>query len=296
MADARATRVDDLRRMESEALRAVRALSPALATPTLVLLALLYFTGALSTWAGLTGRLPLALMFVINTLVAYGAYTPLHEALHDNIAKGRLRALTPVVGVAASWLFLHNYALQRATHLSHHANLNDPKRDADHWVAGKSPLSVALRCLTIVVAHYAVGWRIAPRGVRLRAVLENGAVFALVFAAGAAWGAPFALVAFVGPALLGSMLLGLLFDYAVHAPHEKGVTERFENTRVYLFPRGFEPLGSWLWGMQNYHLIHHLYPGVPFYAYGRAFALTRPLLEARGAPIIRLGLDRSRRI
>ncbi len=39
----------------------------------------------------------------------------------------------------------------------------------------------------------------------------------------------------------------------------------------------------------GYHLVHHLFPRVPFYRYGTCFHALRPDLEARGADIVDLG-------
>jgi len=33
---------------------------------------------------------------------------------------------------------------------------------------------------------------------------------------------------------------------------------------------------------QNYHLIHHLWPSIPWYNYQPAYYATKPLLDAKG--------------
>ncbi len=90
------------------------------------------------------------------------------------------------------------------------------------------------------------------------------------------------LLAMVLPALIGATVLGLLFDYVVHAPHTG--SGRFSSTRIFLFPRGAWQIVSWAWMAQNYHLIHHLYPWLPFCRYAEAAHVVLPLLAARGAP------------
>jgi beta-carotene hydroxylase len=40
---------------------------------------------------------------------------------------------------------------------------------------------------------------------------------------------------------------------------------------------------------QNYHLIHHLWPSIPWFEYQPAYRATKPLLDAKGSPQ-RLGL------
>jgi beta-carotene hydroxylase len=42
---------------------------------------------------------------------------------------------------------------------------------------------------------------------------------------------------------------------------------------------------------QNFHLIHHLFPRVPFYLYPRAFRSLRPVLEKERAHIYEFGQE-----
>ena len=35
---------------------------------------------------------------------------------------------------------------------------------------------------------------------------------------------------------------------------------------------------------QNYHLIHHLWPSIPWFEYKIAYEKTKPLLEKKGSP------------
>ncbi|ODS00160.1 hypothetical protein AUC68_03355 [Methyloceanibacter methanicus] len=42
---------------------------------------------------------------------------------------------------------------------------------------------------------------------------------------------------------------------------------------------------DWLYLFQNFHLIHHLFPRIPFYKYKDAFVDLRPVLEKEGAHI-----------
>lgn len=275
--------------LETDSLRAARAMGTGFAWPTVMTLLLLYATGALFLAGAIYGFVPLWLTFLVNSYVAFGSYTPLHEALHGNVGGKRHGWANRVVGVLASWLFLHNYSLQRQTHLSHHANLNDPAKDADHWVSGTTWWSVAGRCVTIVLSHYAVAWRICERRILMTGVIEN--LVPLVVLSALAWfaGWQIALFGVLLPAITGSALLGFFFDYLVHTPYAHSVSERYLNTRVYLAPRPLRGLVTSLWFAQNYHLIHHLYPWVPFYRYARTFEAVRPLLEAKQSPVVMLG-------
>ena len=35
---------------------------------------------------------------------------------------------------------------------------------------------------------------------------------------------------------------------------------------------------------QNYHLVHHLWPSIPWFEYKPAYEVTKPLLDAKGSP------------
>ena len=54
---------------------------------------------------------------------------------------------------------------------------------------------------------------------------------------------------------------------------------------VFLLPRAIHRVVTVLDMYQTYHLIHHLFPRIPFYRIGAAFHEMRPILEAEGAAI-----------
>jgi beta-carotene hydroxylase len=69
--------------------------------------------------------------------------------------------------------------------------------------------------------------------------------------------------------------LGLFFDYLPHRPFQE--RDRWKNARVYP-----SPLLNLLILGQNYHLVHHLWPSIPWYKYQPAYYATKPLLDAKG--------------
>jgi fatty acid desaturase len=64
----------------------------------------------------------------------------------------------------------------------------------------------------------------------------------------------------------------------------------YHNTRISLW-RG----GTFLLLQQNLHLMHHLWPSVPFYNYDRLFRALRPVLVAEGSRIEGLVVGAGRR-
>lgn len=270
--------------LERTTLKLIRNLEVSFAWPTIALTIVLLGAYWTVVFLAETGGIALWLAMLVNAALAYCAYTPLHEASHGNVGHGTRAWTNRIVGIAGASLLLHNFTMHRTTHLAHHAHLNDPALDADHWVAGRHWWSVLLRCATLVFAHYAMGLRRNGRSVILTALAENLVPLAALVGVALSAGWKVMLIAMVLPALIGATVLGLLFDYVVHAPHTG--SSRFSTTRIFLFPRGAWQVVSWAWMAQNYHLIHHLYPWLPFYRYAEATRVALPLLAARGAPVV----------
>lgn len=257
----------------------------ALALPTLALAAAV-LAGELALWASvLAGLLPLWAGALVATLLAYVAFTPMHDASHGAVG-GRPRHAwaDTVVGHSMGVLLLAPFALFRTIHLRHHGATNHPERDPDYWVNGQTALGTAARCLTIAGHYYWVAiceLRRPRSGMRraLRpALLGLGAQLVLAAALVAGGLGAELLALWIGPAVLASGLLAFLFDWLPHHPHS--VRGRGADTRLILVPGLALPLLN-----QHLHLVHHLYPRVPFYRYGALFSEIQP--ELAQAPVLR---------
>jgi beta-carotene hydroxylase len=266
------------------------AAAPAWGTVALFLVEITMW--AVSGYAAITHAWPMWVCFLVSLTAIYLNYTPHHEAVHGNISGNRrdLVWLNETIGWITGIVFYHGFTMQRITHLTHHATTNNPEEDPDYWAHGKSPLMIALRCVSILVPYEIHGWKIMLRAKNgrwplVRSVMEKviawGFVAALI--ATGHWDA--ALFAFVLPAAIASGMLAFVFDWLVHHPHHVPVTDRYRTSNVYLFPKALHWPITLLWIFQNYHIIHHLYPRVPFYRYPRVFEMIRSLLEMRGTCI-----------
>lgn len=83
--------------------------------------------------------------------------------------------------------------------------------------------------------------------------------------------------------------LAVVFVYLPHHPAE--ITAQENEYQATTIRQGWEWLLTPLFVYQNYHLIHHLYPTVPFYNYLKIWHLKYDELTAENPPIQqRLGL------
>jgi beta-carotene hydroxylase len=82
------------------------------------------------------------------------------------------------------------------------------------------------------------------------------------------------------PGYIGVVMCPLMFDWPVHHPHtERG---RYTDSAILLFPRSFRWLTNLLFEGHAYHLMHHLYPRLPYYRYRKAYYALEQELSAVG--------------
>lgn len=256
------------------------------AWPTMLLFALVAGTEVWVWRAHIQGAIGTPAAVAITSLCAYVAFTVMHEAVHGNI-QGQQRKLTWLAttqGHICSWVLATPYEMFRVLHLMHHAKTNSPTMDTDMWVRGRSAPVVFLRCLTIAGGYYThiflgeTGRSLPAKRARPKVLTEMALLISLMVGLSLAGYGRQVLWLWLLPALVAMTILAFTFDWLPHHPHD--VQSRFLDTRIVLLPGLTIPL---LW--QNYHLIHHLYPRVPFYRYAACFRDIRPLLEERGSPI-----------
>jgi fatty acid desaturase len=90
---------------------------------------------------------------------------------------------------------------------------------------------------------------------------------------GGYWGWP-VLLTFVIPQRMGIVLLGFLFNWLPH--HDLTGTARIDRFQASRVRVGWERLMTPLLLSQNYHLVHHINPAVPFYLLARTWKQFEP--------------------
>lgn len=263
------------------------------AWPTVRLFVLLWAVLIASVSMSLGGVMPLWAGCLVNTVTLYVLAHVNHEAIHRNISAGnpRLLWLNDAIGHFSSFWFFLPFLAFKSVHLAHHGATNDPENDADLWVDRKNPFAVFLACSTILVGYEFQLWKLAADG-RLKkssvvSIYTQRLLFIIVIAF--AWSLGFGLEAFVLwvlPAMLVMPFLAFFFAYIVHYPHKS--REPHQASNVLLAPRWLQPLVTAVFVFQNYHLVHHLNPRIPFYRYGEVFREIRPQLEEKRAAIKQL--------
>ncbi|NJL84074.1 MAG: beta-carotene hydroxylase [Chloroflexaceae bacterium] len=236
----------------------------------LFLAALGMFSG--SHWGYWLGNWPGWLCFSVNTLALHLAGTIIHDACHNSGHRNRI--LNAALGHGSALMLGFAFPVFTRVHLQHHAHVNDPKNDPDHFVSTGGPLwLIAARFFYHEVFFFKR--RLWQKFELLEWFLSRLLLFTVVFLAVRYDFLDYILTYWGLPALVVGIALGLFFDYLPHRPFQE--TGRWKNARVY--PSRLLNLA--IMG-QNYHLIHHLWPSIPWYQYQAAYYATKPLLDAKG--------------
>jgi len=279
---------------DRDALLKIRPYQGMVAWPTVILAAGIAASFALVCTLGTIGIIPLWVGLILNTLILYADQTPLHEACHGNIAgkDSKYLWLNHLVGFVCGSILLHEYKAFRYKHLAHHRDTNDAELDPDHWVAVKGPFKVAWRCLTIVFWYHRFFWKHIAfhahipgmRPLAIHIVVMHALYYGLALGLSVMGYWREVLMLWIFPHILASALIIYFFAYLTHKPHE--IHERYRDTNIF-WVRGkiIEPVVNWLYLFQNFHLIHHLFPRIPFYLYGNAFRDLKPVLDREHAHI-----------
>ena len=272
--------------------RIARELSPAVAWPTLALALILPASEAALIVAGLTHALPLWACTPVLALVCYAHYSLVHESIHGNVVSSpkSLAWVNTVVGwigalgMGASWPPLLR------THVLHHSHTNTA-RDPDIFVKG-SFAQLLMKWLkgmpTALVPMVALRFVNRERYARMSTILSQTDIMqasavtlmhiAILITAVATGHFVDWLALWFIPTRLAMLILNIFFQWLPHYPFDR--TERYHNTRISLWTGGTLVLLQ-----QNLHLMHHLWPSVPFYNYARLFRRLRPVLQAEGSRI-----------
>ena len=263
-----------------------RALPKTIAWGTVLLFAGLVLGYVVTLFAVSQGALPYWFATPICAYLAFACFTVLHDAGHGSIVpKGsKLKPLETILGwICAVPLLLVPYRAFQKIHDRHHAFTNDPDRDPDHFFFGDRWYQVILNCLFIPVQYHKLIFTRYRKMEVFRATYLSTFIYMSVvlvfigflFAAGYWKELLFLLLI---PNVLAVFVLAMFFDYLPHHPSKS--LGRFQNTRI--FPSKL--LNIALLG-QNYHLIHHMYPRLPWYSYQPVFKELSPVLDAKNAPI-----------
>jgi phenylacetate-CoA oxygenase/reductase PaaK subunit len=239
-----------------------------------------------SSWAAVGHHAPRAVTIAVSAVAVFMMFTVLHDAAHYSISSRRW--VNDVFGRAAILLLSPVIAFRAFgfIHIEHHRHTNDADHDPDHLASHGPWWQLPFRFAAMDVPY--VGFYLRNLRGRPRAEVVEGAALASISLAllittvitGSFW-----LVALVYliPQRVAIIVLAWWFDWLPH--HGLQDTQRQNRYRATRNRVGMEWLFTPLMLSQNYHLVHHLHPSVPFYRYLRTWRRNEQAYLERDAAI-----------
>lgn len=284
---------------ESEAAAVRRGVpDPGIRLPYVAIPTLLVWVISLLTWGAATsvvalvstGVLPASWVWVtvpVLAAVSFAMFTVLHESVHH--AAGRASWVNQWLGrlsmpFVSAW---GSYPMFKYIHIEHHRNTNedihtDPDAWTEHGPAWQLPfrwLAMDAWYLRFYLPRLGRRPRREARGFVINLLVVVAAMVALV-ATGFGWEL---LVVYLIPQRIAIGVLAWWFDWLPH--HDLGVSARVDRFRATRVRVGWERVMTPLMFYQNYHLVHHIHPTIPFYRYVQAWRNTRDDYLDRNVPI-----------
>ena len=240
--------------------------------PTLLIFLAAIAMFALSNFGYWLWEWPHWASFVTNIVALHICGTVIHDACHQSAHRNRV--INAILGHGSALMLAFAFPVFTRVHLQHHAHTNDPENDPDYYVSTGGPVWLApVRFLTHEVFFFK---RQLWRNNELWEWFWSRLFVAAIFYVSIQYHfLGYVLNFWFIPSYIVGIALGLFFDYLPHRPHQE--RDRWKNARVY--PNRI--LNVLIMG-QNYHLVHHLWPAVPWYNFQPTYYAMKPLLDEQG--------------
>jgi fatty acid desaturase len=245
--------------------------APVIALPTLLL-----FVGCMAgigaVWyLVLNGQMAAPVGAIVNGLITYWLFSVIHDASHCSLS--RVRWINETVG-AIGLFFLFPYApmvLLRWVHNKHHAYANGPM-DPDIFEHNSAWWQIPFRWtffdLAYIYYFFKYGSRVRKKHQTSLAIYYSLLTVMVGTALYFGYGYELLMLWFI-PSRITLLLICIVFVILPHYPAMVAQDEQPYMATTMRF--GWEWLLTPLLVYQNYHLIHHLYPEIPFYRMHKAY-------------------------
>lgn len=243
---------------------------PAVAWPTVIMALVCIATFYYVIYLGITDQISLWLGCLINCVAGYYLFSPAHDSLHRAVFyNNRLNDVFGifVVNALTPYASMH---LFRLMHMRHHRFANEPELDPDHFSSklGWGLVSSWFFWDMLYGVRYIKELK-QRSGKEIITILGNMLAGASVLVVLFYYFPIEMLVLWFIPNRVTLWLICYVFMYLTHVPHD--VYHRDAPYQATLIRRGWEWLLDPLMAYQNWHLVHHLYPTIPFYRMKKAW-------------------------
>lgn len=255
---------------EHALLRSLQA-KPDVAWPTMILFIVGWaYTLAIGYLTLQAHMLPVLTGGVLAGIGGYFLFSPIHDALHRSVSKHQWVNDFIAIGTVNLMLPYSSHKLLRWGHMQHHRFTNEHDKDPDKFLTDNwhAPITAWPFFELFYVPDYWKHRHERPRAevIQVFAQLVLGTAL-LAFMTW--WQGIGFFIYWLTASRITLWLIVAVFVYLPHQPHT--VLQKDAPYQASLLRTGSEWLLTPIMAYQNWHLVHHLYPNVPFYRYKRAW-------------------------
>ncbi|MEY8198036.1 MAG: fatty acid desaturase [Colwellia sp.] len=259
--------------------------SPILSVPAMGLFLLGIAIMAGGSYMALINEIPMWGASLTNGLGMYMLFSIVHESMHHSMSRSTL--VNNFLGRISMMVLLPSapFEVARWAHFQHHRFTNGEK-DPDNFIHHGSSWTLLLRWsnfdLNYLYSFFKYGGK--QRKTHAPALIFSSSLFVggIVALTYFGYGMEVFFLWFLA-SRVGLLLIALVFVYFPHYPGDIDVADN--EYQASTIRRGCEWLLTPLMVYQNYHLIHHLYPTVPFYKYMKVWHLKYDEITAQNPAI-----------
>ncbi|MDB2584689.1 fatty acid desaturase [Alphaproteobacteria bacterium] len=265
---------------------------PIIAWPSILLFLGALGAFAITTFFALSGSLDWWIACLLNGGFLYFLFSPMHDALHGSASSNVF--LNEAIGRLSLAAFIPAAPMEiaRWVHLKHHAHTTadiDPDNFMHHGRWFILPFRWANFDFYYLKAFFESDDRQVKRNRKMALVYLASFVLVSAFIIANGYLAEYFILWFL-PTRIALGFVGYVFVFLPHYPAQ--ISSKEDKYKATTMRLGYEWLLTPLMVAQNYHLIHHLYPNIPFYRYLKVWSLRRDEIMAKN-PAIQRGFSLS---
>ena len=230
------------------------------------------------------------LYLTITSVLFYINFTPFHESGHNLIASKKYQYINDIVAIGSNFIYTAIVPLWKTVHSQHHLHTNDIELDPDKFYNDLTNVYLYGWFLDYTYAyHYFVKYFPEKSlGEQIYAGTSLGLYFVMfAFILYYKCGSRFFFSCYI-PQRISLFLASYILDYNSHHDcpviTDKDVNKEEGTNKIQgIVEKGDYPLlTSLITQNQNYHIVHHMYPMIPFYNYSK-------LWNERGGNLLKRG-------